>query len=130
MLSGGMTVSFSLRLNILVQAEEVRRIVLILQSRQPIVVRPISCPHTLISLLTEIVDIHRFLQMGLHGLEERLCPSDVFLTRGRIFPLRLDGEVKLVSAGEGRLFLWARRGLPLRATAEDSTRSTAKACEP
>jgi hypothetical protein len=40
MLSGGMTVSLSLRLNILVQAEEVRRVVLILQSRQPIVVRP------------------------------------------------------------------------------------------
>jgi hypothetical protein len=98
MLSGGMTVSLSLRLNILVQAEEVRWVVLVLQSRQAIVVRPISCPHTLISLLTEIVDIHRFLQVGLHGLEERLCPSDVLLTRGRIFPLRLDSEVKLVSA--------------------------------
>ena len=37
MLSGGMIVPFSLRLNILIQAEEVRRVVLILQSRQPIV---------------------------------------------------------------------------------------------
>ena len=46
------------RFDICVEAEEVARIVLVLQSHEPLVVRPIGCPHFVFAFLTEVVDVH------------------------------------------------------------------------
>src|SRR5829696_2162708 len=88
---------------VLVETEEVRRIVLVLQGYQPLVVCAVCLLDPVFSLFSQVVDVDPCLEERLHRLEERTRPLDILFRVGRIGPLREDEEVVvLVPMPEGR----------------------------
>src|SRR5215212_3693289 len=90
------------RWDVLVEAEEVGRVVLVLQRNQPIVVGVIGGPHPLLALHTEIIDIDRRWRERLQRVPKFSRPGDVALGLCWVGPHRGDQEVVVqLSVREG-----------------------------
>src|SRR5215471_12493943 len=46
------------RFDVRIEAEEVGRVILVLQAHEPLVVRPIGCSDSVVAFLREVIDIH------------------------------------------------------------------------
>src|SRR5262245_7402547 len=65
-------------LDVLVEPEEVGRVVDSLESRKPLVVAlAVGCAHTALALVPEEVDVHAPVGVRLHRVEEVPRPGDV-----------------------------------------------------
>src|ERR1051325_3343885 len=74
-------------LDVLIQLEEVGRVILVFQGNQPVVVGPISRPYPLLALIAEKVDVDAAQREGTRGRPEHPRPPDMPL-RVAIFPGR------------------------------------------
>src|SRR4030095_12719550 len=94
-------------IDVLVRTEQVVRVVGSLDGGQARVVLPVGRLDSPLAFITQVVHVHRLLQVRLHRLEQGLGPLDVAIGVGRVRPLRADEEVVLLGA------LWeggSRRG--------------------
>src|SRR5215211_7416934 len=67
----GRRTALSRRLYVLVEAEEIGRVVLVLQAEQTIIVRAVRRLHPVFSFLSQVVNVDAPLEERLHRLEER-----------------------------------------------------------
>src|SRR5918994_1266306 len=65
------------RPDVLVETEEVCRVVLVLQGYQPLVVCAVRLLDSVFSLFSQVVDVNTTLKERLHRLEERTRPPDI-----------------------------------------------------
>src|SRR5277367_5307105 len=86
------------RLDVLVEAEEVRRIVFILQGDEPPEVVAIGSPDPRAFLGVQVVDVHFTGRERLHRRPELPGPLDVTGGLRSITPLRNDVVIPLVAA--------------------------------
>ena len=92
------------RWNVVVHPEEVRRIVLRLQLREPFVVRTVRRADSRARIVgVEVVDVHAAAER-LYGVPELARPCDVAVGRSGIGPLRDDVEIpaRFAQAERGR----------------------------
>ena len=82
-------------IDVLVRAEDVPRVIGSLDGGQTRVVLPVGSSYAAWTLVTEVVDVHRLLQVRSHRLEQRCGPFHVAVRVGRLGPLRQDQEVVL-----------------------------------
>ena len=85
----------SARLDVLVEAEEVGRVVDPLESREPLVVAlAVGLAHAVLALVAEEVDVDASARVGLQRVEEVACPGDVAVGLGIVLgPDRVDDDV-------------------------------------
>ena len=89
-------------LDVLVPPEEVRRIVLLLECSQPLVVGPICGPNPTLALVAEIIHIDALLQERLQGGVAGAPPRDVRLRCRRLTPCpENEATVLCASVAEG-----------------------------
>src|SRR5688572_215449 len=82
-------------LDVVVEAEEVGRVVGGLERGQARVVRPVRGPNAVVPLVAEVVGVDAALQERLHRREELARPGDVARRVRRLRPLRENVEVVL-----------------------------------
>src|SRR5919201_162482 len=79
------------RPDVLIMAEQIRRIILLLQGRQPPVIRPIGgldALRTLLGLDAHLGDVNPAAAEGLHHLRQIAGPADVLSICRRVKPTR------------------------------------------
>src|SRR6266851_1427243 len=105
------------RLDVLVVAEQVSWVVLVLQSHQLLVIRPITrldpdCPF--LRFLPQAVDVFAAARERLYRLRQPACPADVTLRCPGVEP---DGdndqEILRIPVAEGGLIVWATAHRPV-----------------
>src|SRR5688572_33494715 len=102
------------RRDVLIHPEQVRRVVLLLERSQPLIVGAISGPDPTLALVTEIVHIGALLQKWLHGAVAGASPRDVVVRRRRVTPCpQHEATVLCASMAEG--------GVPLADPADRSS---------
>ncbi len=74
------------RFDVVVHAEEVRRVVLVLQSDEAVVIRTIGFTGVRISFVLQVIDIDACDHERSHGVPEVARPFNVLCGVGRIFP--------------------------------------------
>jgi hypothetical protein len=88
------------RLDVLVVAEQILGVVLLLELRQPLIVRAVGRPdlfYALVALLPDVVDIDATSDVGPQGLPQVSGPADVDCRLPRIQPLGEEEQVIQVS---------------------------------
>src|SRR6516225_2936674 len=84
-------------LDVLVEPEEVVRVVGRFDTGQAVVIDAVGVPDPVAALLTEVVDVHA-VEVRAHGVEEFAGPSHVGWRVGGVVPLRQDQEVVVAAA--------------------------------
>src|SRR5215469_1073581 len=84
-------------LDVLVEPEEVVRVVGCFDTGQAVVIDAVGVPNPVAALLTEVVHVHA-VEVRVHGVEEFAGPSDVGWRVGGVVPLGQDQEVVVAAA--------------------------------
>ena len=86
------------RLDVLVEPEQVRRIVFVLQRDKPLIAMAVSSPDPRGLFRVQVVDVHFAGRKGLHRIPELSGPPDVTCRLGRIGPRRDHVIIPLIVA--------------------------------
>src|SRR5712691_11975612 len=85
-------VALDRRLDILVQPEEVRRVVLVLQGDQPVILLTVHCPDPVLFVYIKVVDIGSLAFIWSHRLPELTCPANVLVVLRWVGPRAHDDQ--------------------------------------